>query len=189
MAENMIEKRERVLQTVRDLILEQGIHNSSMANISKASKVPMGTIYNLFSTKENLINEVYLYCRKVYLEVLDLEGIRTESDFESVFKDSVRKYMRSAIEHSKDYMFVEQYRLNPVIDPAILRETNMILGDFSLQEMMDQGIVPKRPIYLLINMLLGMIHECINLHIKGRYILDDEAMDMIAGICWNMIRA
>ena len=58
--EQSIQKSRRLLTAVRDMVLENGIQGASMSKISKAANVPMGTIYTMFPTKDDLINATYI---------------------------------------------------------------------------------------------------------------------------------
>lgn len=187
--EDTAAKRTRILQTVRDLVLERGLQNVSMSLISKATKVPIGSIYNLFPSKEALINDVYVYCRDSFYQLVIHSVLDPECGFEENFKTYVRRYIRSAIDHAQNYLFVEQHRLSPAIDQGTISDSNIFIGNISLQEAVDQGILAPQPVYLLSNMLIGMIHFCIDSHLNGRCELSDPYIDIIAEACWKAVKA
>lgn len=182
-------KRVRILQTVRDLVLERGLQNVSMSLIGKSAKVPIGSIYHLFPSKEVLINDVYVYCRDSFYQSVIHSEVDTQSSFETNFKTFVRRYIHSAIDHAQNYLFVEQYHLSPAIDQGTISDSNIFIGDITLQEAMNQGILAPQPIYLLSNMLIGMIHFCIDSHLSGRCVLNDAYIDIIAEACWKAAKA
>ena len=187
--EDTAEKRVRILQTVRDLVLERGLQNVSMSLISKSTKVPIGSIYNLFPSKEALVNAVYVYCRDSFYQSVLHSELDSGSGFEVNFKIFVRRYIHSAIDHAQNYLFVEQYHLSPAIDPVVISDSNIFIGDTSLQQAMDQGILAPQPVELLSNMLIGLIHFCIDGHLTRRQVLDERQIDMIAEACWKAARA
>ncbi len=53
------DKRQLILDATSKLILQHGLHGTSMSKIVKASGVPMGTIYRYFKDKDSLIAELY----------------------------------------------------------------------------------------------------------------------------------
>jgi len=53
-------KKEDILNTTLRLVIEKGIHNTPMSLIAEEAGVGMGTIYNYFASKEELINALYL---------------------------------------------------------------------------------------------------------------------------------
>ena len=126
--EDTAEKRVRILQTVRDLVLERGLQNVSMSLISKSTKVPIGSIYNLFPSKEALVNAVYVYCRDSFYQSVIHSELDSGSGFEVNFKIFVRRYIHSAIDHAQNYLFVEQYHLSSAIDPVVISDSNIFMG-------------------------------------------------------------
>nr|WP_320114696.1 TetR/AcrR family transcriptional regulator [uncultured Desulfuromonas sp.] len=53
------EKRKRILLEARRLFAEKGFHAVSIPEIVRASGVSTGTVYNNFSSKEDLAREIY----------------------------------------------------------------------------------------------------------------------------------
>lgn len=54
----MSNKRADILIATRDLIIEQGLQSTSMSQIARRAGVGMGTIYNYFENKEDLVRRV-----------------------------------------------------------------------------------------------------------------------------------
>ncbi|MDH5649112.1 MAG: TetR/AcrR family transcriptional regulator [Gammaproteobacteria bacterium] len=51
-------KREQLLNAATDLVYRQGFHRTSLADIAKASEVPLGNVYYYFKTKEDIVQAV-----------------------------------------------------------------------------------------------------------------------------------
>ena len=45
------------------LLIENGVQGTPMSAIAKEANTGMGTIYNYFPTKEDLINSTYIYIK------------------------------------------------------------------------------------------------------------------------------
>lgn len=54
----MISKRERLITAASDLIHRQGYHQTTLADVSSESSVPLGNIYYYFKSKDELGNAV-----------------------------------------------------------------------------------------------------------------------------------
>jgi len=67
-----VDKREAILQVMLRLITEQGIHATPMAQVAREAGVAAGTIYHYFSSKEQLVNELYLEVKREFGQVLNL---------------------------------------------------------------------------------------------------------------------
>ena len=48
-------KKEAIIAAALELLVEKGVHNTPMSEIAKAAGTGMGTIYNHFSCKEEII--------------------------------------------------------------------------------------------------------------------------------------
>ena len=53
-------KKQDILDTTLALVVRQGLHATPMAQIAQESNVAVGTIYHYFSSKEEIIHELYL---------------------------------------------------------------------------------------------------------------------------------
>ena len=53
-------KMQCILKATLELIAENGLHATPMSQVSKQSGVSAGTIYHYFSSKDVLINQLYL---------------------------------------------------------------------------------------------------------------------------------
>jgi TetR/AcrR family transcriptional regulator, transcriptional repressor for nem operon len=51
-------KRERLIESAKALIHEQGVHPTTLADVAKRADVPPGNVYYYFKTKEDLIRAV-----------------------------------------------------------------------------------------------------------------------------------
>lgn len=57
-------KKEEILKNVLTLASEKDLRSLSMANIATASGLKKSSLYSHFNSKQDLINELYLYLRK-----------------------------------------------------------------------------------------------------------------------------
>jgi TetR/AcrR family transcriptional regulator, transcriptional repressor for nem operon len=51
-------KRERLVESARQLIHEQGIHRTTLAEVAERAHVPLGNVYYYFKTKDELVGAV-----------------------------------------------------------------------------------------------------------------------------------
>jgi AcrR family transcriptional regulator len=51
-------KRERLVESARALIHEQGVHRTTLAEVAERAEVPLGNVYYYFKTKDELIGAV-----------------------------------------------------------------------------------------------------------------------------------
>ncbi len=72
--------RQEILDKALRLFTEQGFHNVSMQQIAEASEFAVGTLYNLFESKEALFDELIRTCGEKIIDasVAILDGPGTE---------------------------------------------------------------------------------------------------------------
>jgi AcrR family transcriptional regulator len=51
-------KRERLVESARGLIHEQGVHRTTLADVAERAEVPLGNVYYYFKTKDELVGAV-----------------------------------------------------------------------------------------------------------------------------------
>jgi TetR/AcrR family transcriptional regulator, transcriptional repressor for nem operon len=51
-------KRERLVESARSLIHEQGVHRTTLADVAERADVPLGNVYYYFKTKDDLVGAV-----------------------------------------------------------------------------------------------------------------------------------
>jgi TetR/AcrR family transcriptional regulator, transcriptional repressor for nem operon len=51
-------KRERLVQSARELFHEQGVHRTTLAEVAEHAQVPVGNVYYYFKTKDELLAAV-----------------------------------------------------------------------------------------------------------------------------------
>ena len=59
-----VDKREQIILAAMTLLIENGVQGTPMSAIAKEANTGMGTIYNYFPTKEDLINSTYIYIKQ-----------------------------------------------------------------------------------------------------------------------------
>lgn len=106
-------KREAILEAALKLLAEKGVHNTPISAIAKEAGTGMGTIYNYFPNKEQLINELYLEIKGQEQQLFDAfdssKPIRTQ--FEVYYSAIVHFFMQ----HPLYFKFIEQLQASPLI--------------------------------------------------------------------------
>ena len=92
-------KKNKILEATVSLMAAQGINGVSMSMIAKTSGIPQATIYVYFSSKEELLKELYRYVIKKNCDFL-LKDFDDTGEIKQCFE---RYYWRT----------VEYYRLYP----------------------------------------------------------------------------
>ena len=97
-------KRRDIALACKELVVENGIHSLSVATLAKEAGVGKGTIYEYFSTKEEIVFEIVNILTKKHSENLALELEKISSTKEKVKKFSEFFY------NEKDYELRSIYK-------------------------------------------------------------------------------
>ena len=85
------------------------------------------------------------------------------------------RYIRTALEHREEFLFVEQYHLSPVISEEGRIGTDFRLGQRSLTELTRDGVLRDLDPLILDAVVLGTANQLLCLHFAGHLALDDAA--------------
>ncbi|PWJ59691.1 AcrR family transcriptional regulator [Dyadobacter jejuensis] len=106
-------KKEAILKSALKLLTEKGIHNTPMSAIAKEAGTGMGTIYNYFSNKDILINEIYVGIKEqekgLFKTFEDEKPIKTQ--FENYFVSLIDFFLNNPLY----FQFMEQLQASPII--------------------------------------------------------------------------
>lgn len=185
------ETRARLLSAARTLLLERGLQATPMSLISKTAKVPVGSIYHLFESKEALVNEIYMDSRERLMHGVYMLEEAGDVPPDVSYKSMCRSRIRAALAHPEDFRFVTAYTLSPVIDPAIIKEPDIPLGmtDRTMSYYVERGILKDIPPRVMNYMTSGLMDQVINAHLAGTCVLDEALIEKVVDACWDAISA
>ena len=87
-------KRERLIESAKTLIHEQGVHPTTLAEVATHANVPPGNVYYYFKTKQDLIGAVVEdYVSQATSMVAELDRLRTPA---SRLKGLARSWLQVA---------------------------------------------------------------------------------------------
>lgn len=130
-------KSEKILKAALGLFIENGFHGTPTSKIAKEAGVANGTLFHYFKTKEELINELYLFIKK-NLRHYQLENyIESQSTYEKV-KHVWYQTVKWGIENPQEYIFHQQFHSSPYIN-SISRKQGA-LSFQHLRDILQEGI-------------------------------------------------
>jgi len=106
------DKKERILETMLDLVVERGFHNAPMSLLAKRSGASPGVIYHYFPSKEDLIRALYLRLKSAKRQVF-LEGYSRQTSPQQAFTNvwaNAYHFYRTQIRETR---FLEWYENSP----------------------------------------------------------------------------
>ena len=185
---NIAEKKERVLVTTLKLITKRGFHDTPMSLVAKEAGVAAGTIYHYFSSKDELINELYSLLKLRMGEALarhDHQGNIKERFFH--FWVNLYKHF---IGNPLEFKFLEQYANSPLVDREVrtenVRHYQPIL-DF-MQKGMQAGVLREMPLLLMANLVYGHVVSTAKLQLSADLEVSDEILEQAVQASWDGVK-
>src|SRR4051812_15341768 len=110
------------------LLIENGVQATPMSMIAKEAGTGMGTIYNYFPTKEDLINAIYLYIKQDEIKAAASPFVNesVKKQFEHFYSVLIR-YM---VANPLHFWFMEQFSVSPVITQETRNEGLRVFADY-----------------------------------------------------------
>jgi AcrR family transcriptional regulator len=110
----MNEKKQDILNAALKLFIERGFHGASTTEIAKTAGVATGTLFHYFKTKEELINNLYLYIKENML--IKVSG---EFDNKKTLKENLKllwlKFIHFGINKPYQFQFILTFHTSPYI--------------------------------------------------------------------------
>ena len=182
------DKRTAILETTLDLISERGFHNTPMSLVAKTSGVSTGVIYHYFSSKEELINELY---KEIKLETIQamLVNNSEELSLNERFLGIWANFVRYSLNYPSKSSFLEQFENSPLIKHVVGEDFMQAVAPFFafFEQGVDEGMFKPLPPVVLFDLGFGTAVSLVKRHIAGLIVLDDALMQATANACWDAI--
>ncbi len=140
------------------LLTERGVQATPMSAIAKAANTGMGTIYNYFATKEELINAIYLYIKRSVIHLV-AETVNSNAPLKARFFSFYSGLVNFYFKYPESFAFMDQFHSSPLIT-----ENTRLAGqqDFMpvidlLQQGQKDGIIKKMDLNAILHFLAGSI--------------------------------
>lgn len=184
-----VEKKEKVLDTTLKLITERGFHDTPMSLVAKEAGVAAGTIYHYFSSKDELINELYSLLKARMGEALVQKEMQRGNIKERFFRFWLNLY-HHFVSHPLEFKFLEQYANSPLVDRDVRTQNSrhyQPILDF-MQEGMQAGVLREMPLLLMANLVYGHVVSTAKLQLSGDLPITDDILQQAVQASWDSVK-
>jgi AcrR family transcriptional regulator len=182
------DKRTAILKATLTLISERGFHNTPVSLIAKTSGVSAGVIYHYFSSKEELINELY---HEIKLDIIQamLASYSEDISLQERFLGIWANYVHYSINYPTKGSFLEQFENSPFIKHVVDEEIMQAVAPFFafFEQGLEEGTFKPLPPLVLYDLGFATAVSVVKRHITGFVVLDDTLMQATANACWDAI--
>lgn len=179
-----------VLETTLRLLRSNDLQATSMAMISSESGVSMGSIYNSFSGKEEIVNELYKSIIQYQTEKV-LEDFRHDVAIPERFERVWNKLIQIYIDYPDAFLFIEQYSLSPYIHESCKKMAYenawcTFMTQLYTEAIQERLFKPGDP-WAMGQMHWGTIVFLVKSHLQGNLDLTSDVIHMAISSCWNSV--
>jgi len=188
--EHTAEKKCAIFESTLRLVMKQGFHGSPMSQIAQDAGVATGTIYHYFSSRDELIIELFKHCKHRIGNAMFKPAeqlLPYPQRFVAIWINLVNFY----IKHPEVLSFMEQFFSSPYAE--VVHERNcgvQMQNEMSnfLQLGIDEGHIRSMDINILSAAFIGTVTATAKRHTNGHYSFDESSMNEMVTIIWNGIK-
>ena len=182
-------KRDKILFKMLELVVKQGIQGTPMSQLVKESGVAAGTIYHHFSSKEEILNELYLHLKVDFGKALT-KNLNPEVYYQPTFEQIWANLYHYYCDNELAFQFSEQ-----IIHSPIITEETRLKGEIYylpilefFQAGIDDKILREMDLRLMTNLIYGNVVTAVHLTISGDLIMTDERLSICMASSWDSIK-
>lgn len=184
-----MDKKEAIFQQTLLLLHQHGFHGTPMSQIAQNSGVAIGTIYHYFVSKDELIMELFKYCRGIITENIFKDN-QSHIDFKTRFFSLWLNFVDFYINRPEYMSFMDQFYSSPYLHKALTEET--MCGEDSvskfLKEGIDQGFIKNADVNIISTIFIGTAVSTVKRESHGLSQFDQESLRHIIEIIWEGIK-
>ena len=175
-----------IYRATLQLVKETGLAGITMGQIAKEAGLATGTVYIYFTSKEDLINSLFIVCRKTSADVYF-----RDYDASASFRDSFRtvwfNILQYRAENFGEAIFLEQCYHSPFISAGSLEMSDQVLQP--LFALIERGKREKQirniDTHWLLAFLIGSINEVIKHGHYNNKKLTKPLREQLFELSWN----
>lgn len=140
------------------LLTERGVQATPMSAIAKAANTGMGTIYNYFTTKEELINAIYLYIKRSEIHLV-AQALEADTSLKARFFSFYTAFINFYFKYPESFAFMDQFHSSPIITEAtqVAGQQDFLPVIALIQQGQQDGIIKNMELDALLHFLAGTI--------------------------------
>jgi TetR/AcrR family transcriptional regulator, repressor of fatR-cypB operon len=183
-----VEKKEKIIKAAMQLLTDNGVQATPMSAIANAAGTGMGTIYNYFATKEELINAIYLYIKQD--ETDKLKTPSTNAPIKHGFDHFYETLIRYFIAHPLHFRFMDQFSSSPILTQATKEEGMKVMETMVtlMAKGQEQGILKQIPLNELFHFLNGGLMGFVRWVVTDKIPVTKTLLDHQLRMAWDTVK-
>ncbi|MCE7065776.1 TetR/AcrR family transcriptional regulator [Dyadobacter sp. CY326] len=184
-----MDKRLQIIEAGMKLFVENDIQATPMSAIAKEAGTGMGTIYNYFATKEELINEIYLFIKQKQLQHASLSN--QQDGVKPQFLQFAETFITFLLENPACFYFIDQIKNSPILTSETKLQGLRVYQPFLeiLVKGQQQGIIKNIDIEEILHFLDGGLMGFLRWAISNGKCTDRSIVVNHIQMAWDSIKS
>ncbi len=171
-----------------DLICEQGLQDVAMSQIVQRAQVGMGTIYDYFPSKEDLVICLFSEIKAAMTEHV-LGGYDTTHAVAVRVVFLLASMVWYGIEHPREFLLANQLALVPFIQERAKGEVSALVAGLKqvLIDATHQWLLKAMLPGVMMALITGAMNALVEAHMTQHIHLDQATIEQAMAACWDAI--
>jgi len=180
-----VNKKDDILKAALKLFVEQGEQSTSMKWIAEEAGCGIGTMYNYFKSKEELINMLYLD-NKTKMFSYFLKAHNINSSVKQQFISAWLRLIDFSIANPLETRFLQVYSHSPKICDEVAKEVEKLIYPLIkiYEKGIEEGIIKNLNTFQLVIFTYGAITNSINFNTK----ITNQCKNDLVLMAWDAIK-
>lgn len=185
----MSNKRDQIIIATRDLVFEKGLQDVSMAQIAQRGEVGMGTIYNYFTSKEDLVYCLYDKAKSA-MSVYVLDGYDETQPIVMRFLYILAQIVEYGVENPREFRLSQQLAQVPFIQARAGAKEYPLAEVFEklFVEAKNQHLLKDMPDAVMVLFIVGALNALVEAHVNRQIQMDVTQINQAVAACWDAIK-
>lgn len=184
-----MDKRQAILEATLELLAKKGIHDTSVSLIAKHAKVGMGTLYNYFPTKEDLLRTLFhemVWKRHAFVK----EGYDETAPVPEQFRFLWKRAVTHVLEFPTEFLFMDLvFHLpfinmqEPTIQEAVEEPFFQVYAEGQRLRLMKPGNIQH-----MLYFTAASFTYLAKYHVAGTMTMTAEEIDFFVEAAWDALK-
>lgn len=183
-----MEKREQIIKASMELFVEFGFEHSPSSKIAKKASVGEGTIFRYFKTKNELINETYVYVKNSMANYI-FQNLTGKEDTKEAVKIVWKDLLKWGFEKKIEAQFLERFYGSTYINNLSFEQARIPFkpGLNVFLNAKEESLIKNISLELFRDLTFGMFH-CFRKEILRKGKLDEDFLEQSFEMYWGTIK-
>lgn len=183
------DKRTKIIETALSLFTNQGLQQTSMAQLSKESGVAVGTMYLNFKSKDDLIEGIFLYIQESYGNSIKLNDDELKLSFKDQFKLVTKKTYNYYVNNSSHFYFIDTHNYSPLISKEVREQGRRYYqqGVDIINKGVEDNIFKEIHPILVIRLVYNCIVALVQVRLNDEAEVTDDVIDITLEKIWKLL--